>query len=73
MTEIHEGSSNVYADHGFPDVDAMLAKAQLADKIADIMKRRRLTQMQAAKIFDMPQPKVSVMLRGQSAASPKTR
>lgn len=65
MTEIHEGSGNVYADLGFPDADAMLVKAQLADKIADIMKRRRLTQMQAAKIFDMPQPKVSAMLRGQ--------
>lgn len=65
MIEIHEGSGNVYADLGFPDADAMLVKAQLAHKINDVMKRRRMTQVQAAKLFGMPQPKVSAMLRGQ--------
>lgn len=36
MIEIHEGSGNVYADLGFPDADAMLVKAQLAGRIANI-------------------------------------
>ena len=65
MIKIHKGSTNVYADLGRPDADEMLIKAQLASKIAALMKRRQLTQTDAAKLFRMPQPKVSAMLRGQ--------
>ena len=65
MTDIEKGSINVYADLGRADADAMLVKAQLASKIADIMKRRRLTQMEAAELLGMPQPKVSAMLNGR--------
>ncbi len=65
MIHIHEGSTNVYADLDRTDADEMLVKAQLATKIAALMKRRRMTQMQAATVFTMPQPKVSAMLRGQ--------
>ncbi len=65
MTKIHEGSSNVYADLGRADADEMLVKAQLASKIAALMSRRHLTQVQASRLFGMPQPKVSAMLRGQ--------
>lgn len=65
MIHIHEGSTNVYADLGRADADEMLVKAQLATKITALMKRRRMTQMQAATVFTMPQPKVSAMLRGQ--------
>jgi predicted XRE-type DNA-binding protein len=65
MMEIEDGSTNVYADLGRPDADEMLVKAQLADKIADIIKRRRLTQAEAAEIIGLPQPKLSGLLRGQ--------
>ena len=65
MIEIEKGSTNVYADLGRADADAMLVKAQLASKIAGIMKRRRLTQVEAAGLFGMPQPKVSAMLNGR--------
>ena len=65
MIEIEKGSTNVYADLGRANADAMLVKAQLASKIADIMKRRRLTQVEAAGLFGMPQPKVSAMLNGR--------
>ena len=65
MIEIEKGSTNVYADLGRADADAMLVKAQLASKIADIMKRRHLTQVEAAGLFGMPQPKVSAMLNGR--------
>ena len=65
MTDIEKGSTNVYADLGRADADAMLVKAQLTSKIANIMKRRRLTQMEAAELFGMPQPKVSAMLNGR--------
>ncbi len=65
MIEIETGSANVYADLGRADADEMLVKAQLASKIGDIIKRRKLTQAQAAEILDIPQPKLSGLLRGQ--------
>lgn len=43
----------------------MLVKAQLASRIAEIIKRRRLTQVAAAEITGLPQPKPSGLLRGQ--------
>jgi len=63
--EIEEGSTNVYADLGRLDAVEMLIKAQLATKIGEIIKRRRLTQIAAAKLVGMPQPKLSGLLRGQ--------
>ena len=51
MIEIETGSANVYADLGRADADEMLVKAHLASKIGDIIKRRKLTQAQAAEIL----------------------
>ena len=62
---IEEGSNNPYADLGRPDADDMLVKAGLAYEIAQIIKRRRLTQQRAAELLGMPQPKLSEMLRGK--------
>lgn len=64
-TEIEAGTGNVYADLGYGDADEMLIKAQLVTKIADIIKRRGLTQTQAAELLGMPQPKLSNLLRGR--------
>jgi len=62
---IEAGSGNAYADLGLPDAQEMLVKAKLASKIAEIIQRQKLTQQQAAELLAMPQPKVSLMLRGQ--------
>jgi len=59
-----EGPSALYADLGYPDSEAMLIKAQLVTKIAEIIKKRGLTQKRAATIMGLTQPKVSAMLRG---------
>ena len=58
-------SDNVYADPGYPDADEILVKAQLVSKIAELIKRRGLTQVEAAKLLELTQPKISAMLRGQ--------
>jgi predicted XRE-type DNA-binding protein len=63
--ETQEGSSNVYSDLGFPDAEEMLVKAQLVSKIRDIIRSKGLTQVEAAKILGLPQPKLSGILRGQ--------
>ena len=60
---IQPGSGNVYADLGLADAQEMQAK--LASKIAEIIQHQKLTQQQAAELLAMPQPKVSLMLRGQ--------
>lgn len=62
---IEASSGNVYADLGMADAQEMLVKAKLASKIGDIIKRQGLTQQQAAELLAMPQPKVSMLLRGQ--------
>ena len=63
--EIKNGSANFYADLGLPSAEEMKVKAILAAKIGEIIKHRHLTQVQAAEILGMPQPKLSGMLRGQ--------
>lgn len=65
MIEIEASSGNVYADMGQAEAGEMQVKAQLASKIADILKHRHLTQQAAADILGIPQPKLSGLLRGQ--------
>ena len=65
MSEIERGTDTVYADLELPDADEMLVKAQLTTKIGEIIKNRKLTQVLAAELLGMSQPKLSNMLRGQ--------
>ena len=60
-----ESSGNVFADLGVPRAEEALAKAELAQKIIDIIGDRRLTQVQAARILDVDQPKISALRRGR--------
>jgi predicted XRE-type DNA-binding protein len=65
MKNIERGSTNVYADLGLDNAEEMLVKAQLATEINDIIKHRKLTQVQAAELLGITQPKLSGLLRGQ--------
>lgn len=65
MIKIEKSSGNVYADLGMADADEMLVKAQLANKISEIIKKKKWTQQEAAKALGMTQPKLSNMLRGK--------
>jgi predicted XRE-type DNA-binding protein len=60
-------SGNVFADLGFAQPEEELAKAQLASHIRQIIKRRRLTQVTAATLMGVDQPKVSALLNGRLA------
>ena len=62
---VEKSSGNVFADIGFANDQEMLVKANLALKISEIIAQRRLTQIEAAAILGMPQPKLSKLLRGQ--------
>lgn len=73
MNKIEKGSMNVYADLGVADAEEMLVKAQLASKIAEIIKLRKLTQTQASSLLGMTQPKLSNMLRGRFRGISETK
>jgi len=59
------GSGNVFEDLGLPNAEEHLVKAQLVYKIDGILKERKLKQVEAGKLFGIPQPDVSKMLRGE--------
>ena len=61
------GSGNVFADLGLPNPEEALAKAELAQKIIVLIRKRGLTQIQAAEVLGVDQPKVSALVRGQLA------
>lgn len=73
MSKITKGSGNVYADLGLADADEMLVKAQLAAKISEIIKVRKLTQTRASALLGMSQPKLSNMLRGHFRGISETK
>ena len=62
--EYREGSENVFADIGISNSEEAMAKAKIAMKIHEILKKKKLTQAQAAKILKISQPKISLLLRG---------
>jgi predicted XRE-type DNA-binding protein len=62
---ISESSGNVFADLGFDEPEEELTKAQLASHIGQVIKRRRLSQTEAAALMGIDQPKVSALLNGR--------
>ncbi len=62
---IEPSSGNVFADLGLDNPEELLAKAELVQRIADIIVERKLTQVRAAKLLGVDQPKVSALLRGK--------
>jgi predicted XRE-type DNA-binding protein len=62
---IEESSGNVFADLGLKNPEELLAKAQLVQRVADIISERKLTQARAAKLLGIDQPKVSALLTGK--------
>jgi predicted XRE-type DNA-binding protein len=62
---VEEGSGNVFADLGVSDPDLALAKAELVQRIRSLIQERRLTQVKAAKLLGLDQPKVSALVRGR--------
>ena len=63
VTEVVQGSGNVFADLGLANPDQELMKARLTLQIARIIRDRGLTQTEAAKILGIQQPHVSALAR----------
>jgi predicted XRE-type DNA-binding protein len=58
-------SGNVFRDLGLPDADELDIKANLAIKIGKIIAQRGLSQIKAAAVLGIDQPKVSAIVRGR--------
>ena len=58
---IVRGSSNIFADLGYPDAEERQTKLRLAHAINNIIDERRLTQVAAAERLSLSQPKVSAL------------
>jgi predicted XRE-type DNA-binding protein len=60
-----DSSGNVFADLGIENPEEALAKSELARQIGKLIKKKKLTQMQAAEILGIDQPKISALIRGR--------
>ncbi|MFZ0659177.1 MAG: helix-turn-helix transcriptional regulator [Candidatus Binataceae bacterium] len=57
-------SGNVFRDLGLPDAEELDIKANLAIEIGRMIRRRGLSQSQAASVLGVDQPRVSALMRG---------
>jgi predicted XRE-type DNA-binding protein len=62
---VEASSGNVFADLGLKNPEELLAKAELVQCIAGVIAERKLTQVRAAKLLGIDQPKVSALLKGK--------
>ncbi len=62
---VERGSGNVFADLRLPNPELALAKAELVQRIRDLIANRKLSQVRAAALLGLDQPKVSALLRGR--------
>ncbi|MEI8366728.1 MAG: helix-turn-helix transcriptional regulator [Parachlamydiaceae bacterium] len=60
--ECEVSSGNVFADLGIENPEEELTKAKLVWEIEQIIKKRKLTQVSAAKILGVNQPKISALI-----------
>ena len=65
LPEFEISSGNIFADLGLSDAEELFARCQLMSRVYDIVRERRLTQAQAAKILGTNQPTVSDLMRGK--------
>jgi predicted XRE-type DNA-binding protein len=63
--QVEVSSGNVFADLGLSNPEERLLKAELVRKISEIITNLNLTQVQAAEILGIDQPKVSLLIRGR--------
>ena len=57
-------SGNVFADLGLERPDEERVKAELVRAIRQIVRQRKLTQIEAARLLGVNQPKISALMRG---------
>ncbi|HEY4213409.1 MAG TPA: helix-turn-helix transcriptional regulator [Steroidobacteraceae bacterium] len=59
--EIHDSAANLFADLGLADAAELDIKVRLAVEIVRLINARKLTQVAAAAVLKINQPKVSAL------------
>ena len=59
---VNYGSTNVFADLGYPDAEERQTKLRLAYALNQLLEEKRVTQSAAADLLGVNQPKVSALL-----------
>jgi len=67
IEHVTPADGNIFADLGFPPEEArrLLLRSQMVMELRRVIEQRRLTQVQAAKLFGVTQPRVSDLIRGK--------
>jgi len=63
--EVKASSGNVFTDLGLENSDELLVKAELARKISMMITQQEMTQVEAAELLGIDQPKVSALINGK--------
>jgi predicted XRE-type DNA-binding protein len=65
--ELTKSSGNVFVDLGFPAEEAenLKVRSELMDHVINVIESRGLTQMEAAELFGVTQPRVSALVCGK--------
>jgi predicted XRE-type DNA-binding protein len=73
MTEemqVHSSSGNVFADLGLANPDELMLKAELVDRIDDLISARQLTETEAVELLGIDRSTFSALIRGKLSAFP---
>ncbi|MCL5674534.1 MAG: helix-turn-helix domain-containing protein [Candidatus Omnitrophica bacterium] len=62
---VYRGSDNIFADIGVAHPERVQTRARIMSHIAEIIRKRGLTQKQAADILGIPQSKISCLINGK--------
>lgn len=62
--EAEDGSGNVFADLGLKDSDELLTRAQIGFCVYKIIKAKKLTQREIARLLGIAQPEVRHLMNG---------
>ena len=67
VSHVTPAGGNVFADLGFPPAEAenLKLRSQLMTALLDLIAKRGLTQVQAARLFGVAQPRISDLSRGR--------
>ncbi len=71
--KVTSSSGNVFADLNLSNPEERLIKAELTSRISRIIEQKKLTQMEAAELLGIDQPKVSALTRGRLSGFSTTR
>jgi predicted XRE-type DNA-binding protein len=66
-THVTPSGGNVFSDLGFAPEEAenLKIRARLMSELSDVIETRKLTQVQAAELFGVAQPRISDLRRGK--------